>query len=458
VALWDDDIIGRAARSESAKTFIRNLLIEFLTLFIGMPIHKAQAQLGSDRGGLLDFTALGILWSDDANYFPGFCALYFMPQGIRSSGERYVDSFLEFVRDLYSERGVGPYTLEDICADLAKTSRWGFSSGSIIIGAHLARSFTDFFYSFEGSPQTSRVGLLTDKSLKLPQMRFQLKDTILDYKDLSTAWERQLKPKFISFLSSQTREPQPTVTLRSGNTFEFDVFICHASEDKKYVEPLVQALEQVGIHVWFDGITLEWGDDLRPAIDRGIIACRYGIVVFSKAFLRRKKWTEYELDSLFAREQAGEKLILPIWHEITRDDLVQYSPGFADRLAKISSTDTYDEIVRSLLVMLGRPSRGEVRGQVSSAVSTTNPDQVKSNAVAYARYETKGHNSLRAEVYVRPSRKHEGWFLFENSFGEEHHGLKDEIAERFAAFDKSLIAKGYVRMHHGNLGDPAFNL
>src|ERR1019366_5169341 len=67
-----------------------------------------------------------------------------------------------------------------------------------------------------------------------------------------------------------------------------------------------------------------------------------------------KKWTEYELSSLFALERVGRKVILPIWHGISSDDLIQYSPAFTDRLAKISSTDSYGEIVESLLAMLGR--------------------------------------------------------------------------------------------------------
>lgn len=135
---------------------------------------------------------------------------------------------------------------------------------------------------------------------------------------------------------------------------QYDVFISHATEDKPYVEPLVEALEAAGIKVWFDKTTLEWGDDLRPSIDRGLANCRYGIVVLSRAFLGKKKWTEYELNSLFALERPGRKIILPIWHGITRDDLLQYSAGFADRLAKISSKDSYEDIVESLLNLVGR--------------------------------------------------------------------------------------------------------
>jgi hypothetical protein len=170
---------------------------------------------------------------------------------------------------------------------------------------------------------------------------------------------RHLDREFASFFSAgSSKEVSVKVPSNKAQPQEnplFDVFISHATEDKGYVEPLVKALEAAGIRVWYDKSALEWGDDLRPEIDRGLTNCRYGVVVFSKAFLRKKKWTEYELDSLFAMEKVGRKVILPIWHGITRDDLIPYSPAFADRLAKVSPTDSYGAIVESLLAMLGRP-------------------------------------------------------------------------------------------------------
>ncbi len=249
----------------------------------------------------------------------------------------------------------------------------------------------------------------------------------------------------------------PSGTTTPGGSLLFDVFVSHATEDKDYVEPLVKALEVAGIRVWFDKITLEWGDDLRPSLDRGLANCRYGIVVFSKAFLKKKKWTEYELNSLFAHEQPGRKIILPIWHGITRDDLLQYGAGFADRLAKISSKDSYEDIVESLLALLGRskPQKADVAN--GTVLVVTEPAQAKPNAIAYAWYETTGENAAKAKAFIRPSTKQDGWFTFENSFGEEAHGTKEEIAMRFAAFDRSLRLKHYLLMQHTS-SDPAFRL
>ena len=210
---------------------------------------------------------------------------------------------------------------------------------------------------------------------------------------------RDLNNERAAFFFAESRPPgsvqQPPRTAASEAIPLHDVFVSHATEDKAYVEPLIKELEAAGIRVWFDKTSLQWGDDLRASIDRGLATCRYGIVVFSKAFLGKKKWTEYELSSLFAREQAGKKLILPIWHGITRDDLVQYSPAFADRLAKILSTDNYADIVDSLLIMLGRASTQE-GDEANATTSGAREEAIGENAVAVGaarQVESPGNQS-----------------------------------------------------------------
>lgn len=147
---------------------------------------------------------------------------------------------------------------------------------------------------------------------------------------------------------------------------QYDVFISHASEDKAdFVEPLALALKIAGVKVWYDNLVLEWGDTLRGNIDRGLSDSRFGLVVLSRAFLKRKRWTEHELDALFSREQSGNKVILPIWHGIEREDLVAYSPAFADRLAKNSATDSIAEMV------------AEVKRLLAAFADGTGPDESK---------------------------------------------------------------------------------
>lgn len=133
-------------------------------------------------------------------------------------------------------------------------------------------------------------------------------------------------------------------------TKTFDVFICHASEDKEYVDRLARRLKDSDITVWYDSYQIGWGDDLRPTIDTGLKNSRFGIVVFSKSFLGKKKWTEYELNGLFSMEKAGQKVVLPIWHDISQEEIMIYCPTFADRIAKYSNE--IDLIIQELKNLL----------------------------------------------------------------------------------------------------------
>ena len=93
----------------------------------------------------------------------------------------------------------------------------------------------------------------------------------------------------------------------------YDVFICHASEDKdEFVRPLAETLRSHHLEVWYDEFALDIGDSLREAIDRGLATSRYGIVVLSPSFFR-KQWPRRELNGLVAREMGEDRgMILPI--------------------------------------------------------------------------------------------------------------------------------------------------
>lgn len=112
-----------------------------------------------------------------------------------------------------------------------------------------------------------------------------------------------------------------------------DVFISHASEDKdSFVRPLAAELTRLGLIVWYDELTLRLGDSLRQKIDEGLSSSRYGVVILSSSFFS-KQWPRAELDALYAREMEGQKVILPIWHHITKEEVIKHSPLLAAKLA-----------------------------------------------------------------------------------------------------------------------------
>jgi hypothetical protein len=129
---------------------------------------------------------------------------------------------------------------------------------------------------------------------------------------------------------------------------EFDVFISHASEDKDaIVRPLAAALESRGLDVWYDETELRIGDSLRRKIDAGISRSRFGLVVLSKQFFR-KGWTAYELDGLVTRSVDGGQVLLPVWHEISKDEVIAVSPSLADKVALRTADYSVDEIAEEI--------------------------------------------------------------------------------------------------------------
>jgi hypothetical protein len=129
---------------------------------------------------------------------------------------------------------------------------------------------------------------------------------------------------------------------------EWDLFISHASEDKDSVaRPLSSLLSAKGVTIWLDENELKLGDSLRQQIDDGLARCRYGVVIISQAFFA-KDWTQRELNGLFARETVNQKIVLPVWHNVSREFVARFSPILADRLA-VTTGSGLGAVVDSIL-------------------------------------------------------------------------------------------------------------
>lgn len=128
------------------------------------------------------------------------------------------------------------------------------------------------------------------------------------------------------------------------------LFISHATEDKEMVaRPLAKSLISRGLSVWYDEFTLTIGDSLRKSIDHGLATCTFGLIIVSSNFFS-KNWTQYELNGLVTREMEGRKVILPIWHKVTKDDVMRFSPSLADKVALDTSLLTIDEIAEKIKI------------------------------------------------------------------------------------------------------------
>jgi Domain of unknown function (DUF1883)/TIR domain len=150
----------------------------------------------------------------------------------------------------------------------------------------------------------------------------------------------------LSSIPSLVQDDFSTDSLDSAK--EYDVFISHASEDKDgIVRPLAAALLSENLRVWYDEFELKIGDSLRRKIDRGLAKSRVGLVVLSHAFIN-KGWTNYELDGIVTRAVSGEQVLLPVWHNISKQEVQDYSPSLADKVARSTATHTVKEIAAEI--------------------------------------------------------------------------------------------------------------
>jgi hypothetical protein len=134
-------------------------------------------------------------------------------------------------------------------------------------------------------------------------------------------------------------------------------FISHDSRDKTSIaQPIALQLQRLMCPVWFDEFSLRVGDSLRGSIERGLKECSKCILVLTPNFLNNTGWSKREYDSIFTREIVEkQRVILPVWHEISVESVYNFSPVLADRLAVQWSLGV-EEVARRLMQAIDAPT------------------------------------------------------------------------------------------------------
>lgn len=161
------------------------------------------------------------------------------------------------------------------------------------------------------------------------------------------------------------------------------LFISHATEDKElFVRPLARALRET-FDVWYDEYSLVAGMSLLEEISKGIAATDYGIVVLSPNFFA-KKWPQTELNGLFALEEKNRKVIIPIWKDVTEQEVKKYSPIIADKYA-LKASDGVRTVVSEITTAVTAFDRGkEVQGGSAAAKRLSSALARRAEAVSSA--------------------------------------------------------------------------
>lgn len=165
-------------------------------------------------------------------------------------------------------------------------------------------------------------------------------------KQLQQSYERQieeLQSRLTPYVTANDEVEESTLP-------EYDVFISHAWEDKEdFVNEFVDALRNLGVKVWYDTTQIKWGDSMRERIDDGLKKSRFGVAILSPNYIAENKyWTKAELDGLFQLESVNGKILLPLWHNLTKQQVMNYSPIIANKKAMTTALMTAQEIAEEL--------------------------------------------------------------------------------------------------------------
>lgn len=195
--------------------------------------------------------------------------------------------------------------------------------------------------------------LSTAKSKLIKEEAVERKKDVKVQAAVQRGYEQQIE-SLTERLNTQISASLSRPAHQSGDDEEYDVFISHAWEDKQsFVNEFVAELKALGIKAWYDQSQIAWGDSMREKIERGLSKSRFGVVVISPSYIAEGKyWTKAELDGLFQLESVNGKKILPIWHDITKKEVMAYSPIIAGRLAMNTASMTPKEIADKLVELL----------------------------------------------------------------------------------------------------------
>lgn len=162
------------------------------------------------------------------------------------------------------------------------------------------------------------------------------------------SWEMYLTPQGLTYFASKDaalQEKERGATQIQQVRKQYDVFISHASKDKSdYVESLYMSLRRLGINIFYDTDSISWGDNWKKVILDGTAISEFAIIVISKNFFDRE-WTERELSEFLKRQnESGQKIVLPLLHGITRDQLNEHYPELEEIQVIDTATKTKEEI------------------------------------------------------------------------------------------------------------------
>jgi hypothetical protein len=125
---------------------------------------------------------------------------------------------------------------------------------------------------------------------------------------------------------------------------EWDTFLSYARNDGADVAgALRDHLDNLGVTVWFDALTITPGKSQALQMDKGLQKARAGIVLLTPAYVAGRFWTERELGALL-----GKETLIPVLHNVTFDEVAEYSGILPDLAGFETARDSVEVIAQKI--------------------------------------------------------------------------------------------------------------
>lgn len=116
----------------------------------------------------------------------------------------------------------------------------------------------------------------------------QAKKAEKQQKSIFAAYEQQME-ELTKQITMQEHITENRKIISESGSEEYAVFISHETEDKEsFSDEFVRILqEKFNLKVWYDAISIKWGDSIRTEIDKGLKKSKFGVVILSRSYVSK---------------------------------------------------------------------------------------------------------------------------------------------------------------------------
>jgi WD40 repeat protein/GTPase SAR1 family protein len=191
-----------------------------------------------------------------------------------------------------------------------------------------------------------------------------------------------------------------------ADSFTYDVFLSHNSQDKPQVRELAERLKKAGLRVWFDDWAIKPGDDIYLAIEHGLEAARVQVLCLSPAALG-SEWVKLERSTVLFRDptNAGRRFVPLLLAECTLPDTLRRYKYVDFRQKK---PDAFDELLAACREEVQATPALQLETKKKTGRRETKqekPPEEKAEPLAVLERKLTGHKGWVNSVAVSPDGK-----------------------------------------------------